>query len=258
VFLKHQKEGPMAKLEKRTEKVESATATPTLEEIRVSPMELAQKLSQNPTFEIEANKKLVIHSIDTNDFMSAISAKDQQTRLQVFLTMMNKLSMNVKLEGSITLGEFDVGSHSWSLFAGESGSLKMTTKPSPVVKSITDMVSFLDVISEGKGFPLKANQDLLITGLSSDAMMNYHRLCQDTDEASARDQGQDTMFKAASELLRFKGLNFKVYGLNVAQVNRNIDINAGGILFTAVGKDDGTQPHLILTLLSDTAKDPAE
>jgi hypothetical protein len=246
----------MAKQEKRTDKNESAT--PTLEEIRVSPMELAEKLSKNTSFTLEADKKLVIYNIDTNDYMSAITAKDQPTRLQVFLSMMNKLSLNVKLEGSITLGEFDVGSHSWALFAGESGSLTMTTKPSPVVKSISEVVSFLDVLSEGKGFPLKANQDLLITGLSSDAMLAYHRLCKDTEDADARDKGQDTMFKAASELLRFKGLNLKIYGLNVAQVNRNIDINAGGILFTAVAKDDGSQPHLILTLLSDTAKDPVK
>ncbi len=252
----------MAKQEKRTEKEKvataSATATPTLEEIRVTPMELAQKLTQNPTFEIEAGKKLVIYNIDTNDFMSAISAKDQPARLQVFLTMMNKLSINVKLEGSITLGEFDVGAHSWTLAAGDSGSLKMTTKPAPVVKSITEMVSFLDLVSEGKGFPLKANQDLLISGLSSDAMMEYHRLCKDTEDSDAREKGQDSMFKAASELLRFKGLNLKVYGLNVAQVNRNIDINSGGIMFTAVGMDDDTQPHLILTLLSDTAEDPVK
>ncbi|MBX9923342.1 MAG: hypothetical protein K2Y01_04455 [Rhabdochlamydiaceae bacterium] len=240
----------MAKPEKRTE----SSASAMLEEIRVTPVELASMLTQNPSFELQADKKLVIQNIDTNDFLSAISATDQPRRLQIFLQMMSKFSINLSLEGSITLGEFSIADHSWTLFAGASGSLKISTKPSPVVKSVTELVSVLALTPPGTGFPLKANQDLLLTGLSSDAMLDYHRLCQETEDPKAREQGQDTLFRRACELLVLKNLNFRIYGLNVAQVDRNIDVNAGGILFKAVRKDDETQPHLILTLL-ETVKE---
>lgn len=234
----------MAKTEKHSE-----SSSATLEEIRVTPIELASMFIQNPTFELQADKKLVIQNIDTNDFLSAISATDQPRRLQVFLKMMNKFSLDLSLEGSITLGEFSIADHSWTLFAGTSGSLKISTKPATVVKSITELVSVLALTPPGTGFPLKANQDLLLTGLSSDAMLDYHRLCQETEDAQAREKGQDTLFRRACEVLGLKNLNLRIYGLNVAQVDRNIDVNAGGILFKAVRKDAETQPHLILTLL---------
>ncbi len=247
--------------EKRPEQVQSrevaeastSTVVPTIQEIRVTPTELAEKLNKNPIFELNADTKLIIHDINTNDFISAISAVDQPKRLQVFFEIMKKFSIDLSLEGSITLGEFDVGSHSWALTAGESGSLKMAAEPATVVKSISEIVSFLDTVSPGKGFPLKANQNLLITGMSSGAMLDYYRLCQETEDSAAREKGQDDLFKLASELLRFKGLNLRIYGLNTAQVDRNIDVNAGGIFFKATAQDDIKTPHLILTLLPDAA-----
>ncbi len=230
-------------------KIEKIGSAVTLEEIRVTPAELAEKLIQNPVFELGADKKLVVHNIDTNDFLSAISATDQARRLQVFYKMMNKLSLDLSMEGSITLGEFNIGDHSWTLSAGESGSLKISSKPSMVVKSISELVSFLNLMSAGKGFPLKAHQDLLITGLSSDAMLDYYQLCQKTEDVKEREKGQDELFKKASELLSLKNLNFRIYGLNSSQVDRNIDINTGGILFKALPMNDQTKPHLIITLL---------
>ena len=237
----------MAKSEKRNE-----SSSITLEEIRVTPMELASMFLQNPVFELSSDKKLVIQNIDTNDFLSAISATDQPRRLQVFLKMMNKLSLDLSLEGSITLGEFAIADHSWTLFAGNSGSLKISTKPAAVVKSITELVSVLSLTPAGTGFPLKANQDLLSTGLSSDGMLEYHRLCQETEDPKEREKGQDTLFKRACEILGLKNLNLRIYGLNASQVDRNIDVNAGGILFKGVKKDEETSPHLILTLLEAT------
>ena len=230
-------------------KIEKIGSTVTIEEIRVTPAELAEKLIQNPVFELQADKKLIVHNIDTNDFLSAISATDQARRLQVFYKMMNKLSLDLTLEGSITLGEFNIGDHSWTFSAGESGSLKISSKPSMVVKPVSELVSFLNLMSAGKGFPLKARQDLLITGLSSDAMLDYYKLCQKTEDPKEREKGQDELFKKASELLSLKGLNLRVYGLNAAQVDRNIDINTGGILFKALPMNEQTQPHLIITLL---------
>jgi hypothetical protein len=239
----------MVQSEKRNE-----SSSASLEEIRVTPVELASMFLQNPVFELSSDKKLVIQNIDTNDFFSAISASDQPRRLQVFLKMMNKFSLDLSLEGSITLGEFSIADHSWTLFAGTSGSLKISTKPATVVKSITEIVSVLSLTPPGTGFPLKANQDLLLTGLSSDGMLDYHRLCQETEDPQAREKGQDTLFRKASEVLALKNLNLRIYGLNVAQVDRNIDINAGGILFKSVKKDEETTPHLILTLLESIEK----
>lgn len=239
----------MAKSEKRNE-----STSAILEEIRMTPVEFATQLTLKPHFELQADKKLIIHNMDTSDLLSAISATDQPRRLQVFLKMMNKFSLDISLEGSITLGEFSIADHSWTLLAGASGSLKISSKPATVVKSIAEIVSVLNLTPPGTGFPLKANQDLLLTGLSSDAMLDYHRLCQETEDQQAREQGQDALFKKASEVLSLKNLNLRVYGLNAAQVNRNIDVNSGGILFKAVKKDDETQPHLILTLLEGSPK----
>jgi len=239
----------LAKSEKRNE-----STSAILEEMRMTPVEFATLLTQKPHFELQADKKLIIQNMDTNDFLSAISATDQPRRLQVFLKMMNKFSLDISLEGSITLGEFSIADHSWTLLAGASGSLKISSKPATVVKSITEIVSVLTLTPAGTGFPLKANQDLLLTGLSSDAMLDYHRLCQETEDPQAREQGQDALFKKASEVLSLKNLNLRVYGLNAAQVNRSIDVNAGGILFKTVKKDDETQPHLILTLLEANQK----
>lgn len=240
----------MAKPEKRNESSTSASAT--LEEIRVTPIELASMLTQNPSFELQADKKLVIQNIDTNDFLSAISATDHARRIQVLLKMMHNLSLDLSLEGSVVLGEFSIADHSWTLSAGESGSFKISAKPATVVKSITEIVTILSMTPAGTAFPLKANQDLLLTGLSADGMLNYHRLCQETEDVKAREKGQDELFRKGCELLALKKLNFRIYGLNVAQVDRNIDVNAGGILFKAVKKDDQSPTHLILALLEES------
>ncbi len=228
-----------------------ATTLPSsfAEEIKVTPIELAEMLNKNPEFQLQSGKKLIIQNIDTNDFLSAISAPDQTRRLQVFLKIMNKLSLDIILEGSIHLGEFNIGNHSWTLSPGESGFLKISSKPTVVVKSITEMVSFLSLIELGNGFPLKARQDLLLTGLSADAMLDYYNLCKETENGGSREKGQDILFQKACELLRLKNLNLKIYGLNAAQVDRNIDTNVGGILFKASSLNNETQPHLILTLL---------
>lgn len=231
----------------QTEK--QAATTPLLEEVKVTPTELAQMLVQNSEFQLKAGRKLIIRNIDTNDFLSAISATDQPRRLQVFIKMMNKLSLDLVLEGSIHLGEFNIVDHSWALSAGESGSLTISSKPAAVTKTVSEMVSFLNLMAPGSGFPLKARQDLLLTGLSSDALLDYYKLCQENEDVAVREKGQDALFKKASDILSLKGLDLKIYGLNSSQVDRNIDINAGGILFKAVSLNNQTHPHLILTLL---------
>ena len=231
----------------KEKKVESITV---LENIRLTPAELADKLLQTPDFALESEKKLTIYNMNVNDFITAIAAKDQTSRLQVLFQMMKNLSVDIELEGSISIGDFNIGDHSWTISTSNSGSLKIKSKPSMVIKSIEEMVSFLTMMDLGKGFPLKGRQDLLLTGLSRDAMLDYYRLCQEKEDAASREKGQDDLFDKASPTLALKGISLKIYGLNAAQVDRNIDVNAGGILFKATSNSDEMQPHLILALLA--------
>lgn len=233
----------MSKPEKKVE------FTTVLEDLRMTPSELADQLLQTPLFELSNDRKLTIYNMSANDFITAITAKDQSSRLQVFFHMMKNLSVDVELEGSISIGDFSIGDYSWTLSTGSNGSLKIKSKPSTVVKSIEEIVSFLMLMDLGKGFPLKANQDLLLTGLSRDAMLHYYRLCQEKEDSTTREQGQEELFDKANSTLALKGLSLKIYGLNASQVNRNIDVNAGGILFKATKNSDEMPPHLILALL---------
>jgi hypothetical protein len=240
----------MAKAEKSVESSKSPeTTTATLDHVRVTLVEFAEMLTQSSSFELSGDKKLILHDLNVNDFLTMILASDQPTRLKMFLQMMNRLSMEINLEGSIALGEFNIADHSWTLSAGNGGFLKFISKPTTVVKSLNEIVSFLNLLAPGSGFALKPRQDLLVTGLSQEAMLEYYRLCQETEDAVAREKGQDELFAKANQTLDLKGLTFRIYGLNAEQVNRTIDMNAGGILYKATENKDGTQPNLILALL---------
>lgn len=239
----------MVKSEKNSSSQKVENIIETLNELRVTPAELAILLSEQPEFELTDGKKLVVHDMNVNDFFAAITIGDQAKRVQIFCQIMGRFSLEVSLEGSISLGAFNASDYSWTLSHGESGSLKILSKPSTVIRSLSDVVSLLSMLPVGQAFVLKPRQDFLLTGLSSDAMLDYYRLCQDTEDPIAREKGQDEMFMKASQLLSLKGLTLKLYGLNTAQVDRNIDVNAGGILFKAAKKDDATQPSLVLALL---------
>ncbi|MBM3199091.1 MAG: hypothetical protein FJZ58_07575 [Chlamydiae bacterium] len=256
----------MSKAEKYTDskKTSETAATPaavtmpvaTTEDIRVTPSQFAEMLMQNPYFELSSDRKLVIFDMNVNDLLSAIEAPDHTQRLQILVQVMQRYSLDVILEGSIILGDFNIADHSWTLSAGATGFLKFQAKPSTVIKSLTEIVSFLNKMAPGKGFALKARQDLLLTGLSPDAMMDYYRLCQANEDPKVREKGQDELFAKACQTLALKNLSLKVYGLNAFQVDRSIDVNAGGILFKVTENQDGIQPHLILALL-ENEKNPA-
>lgn len=218
-------------------------------DFKVTPSQLAEMLLQNPSLELQPNQKLILQHINTHDFVSAISAPDHSKRLLSFYSMMKKLDLDITLEGSIFLGEFNLSDHSWTLSAGESGFLKISAKPSTLIKTVSEIVAFLSLMPAGNAFPLKARQDLLLTGLSSDAMLAYYRLCQETTDLQTKEKGQDNLFHKACELLPLKNLHLRIYGLNASQVDRNIDLQAGGILFKGLPKDANVSHHLMLTLL---------
>jgi hypothetical protein len=217
--------------------------------VKVTPLELAELLAQNPNYELSSGKKLVIHNMDVNDFLSAIAASDQPKRLQVLQFMMARYSLDINLEGSIVLGEFNIVDHSWTILPGTSGSLRILSKPAMVRRTVADVVSFLNMLPVGQALVLKPRQDLLIAGLSSDAMLDYYQFCQENQDAKVREKGQDEMFAKNCQTLVLKGLSLKIYGLNAAQVDRAIDVNAGGIVFRAIANEEFPAPCLVIALL---------
>mgnify|MGYP003353624336 CR=1 FL=1 len=142
-----------------------------------------------------------------------------------------------------------ISDYSWTLSKGPKDSLRIRAKPTTLVKSIEEVTSFLSLMEPGQALALKPRQDLLITGLSRDAMLSYYRLCQEKDDVSLRDKGQDELFQAACPTLALKNLMLKVYGVHAAQIDRSIDVNIGGILYKATKNDSGLEPQLILVLL---------
>lgn len=224
------------------------------EEVRLTPMELAQVLSKEGKFELTSNKILILSQMDVSDFLTAVTTTDLTERLQVLAKILSRFSLDIILEGSVTLGEFNIADHSWSMSAGSSGIMLIKAKPTLVRRSVSEIVSFLNMLPVGQGFVLKGSQDLLIEGLSSDSMLEYYKFCQDNGDPKARDMGQDALFEKNCQTLSFKGLSLKVFGLNASQVDRGIDVNAGGILFRAVPAELSQKSAIVVVLLAKETK----
>lgn len=220
------------------------------EQVRLSPAQLADILQKEGKFELSSNQVLVLFAIDTNDFLQAIGTSDLTQRLQVLGRILNRYSLDLILEGSVTLGEFNIVDHSWSIFPGASGSLAIKAKPSLVRRSISDLVAFLNMLPIGQGFALKVSQDLLLEGLSSDSMLDYYKYCQENESAALREKGQDELFEKNCPMLSLKGYTLKIYGLNATQVDRGIEVNAGGILFRPIQADPSQKTALVVALIA--------
>ncbi|NDD58196.1 MAG: hypothetical protein EBZ47_02940 [Chlamydiae bacterium] len=225
------------------------------QEVRKTFSELAAHLTKEGKFEVKANQVLVISDMDVSDFLEAAMTLDLNHRLNVLGKALNRFSLDLILEGSIGLGEFNIADHSWNILAGTTGSLTIKAKPSALKRSINELVDFLKMLPVGQGFVLKPSQDLLIQGLSKDSMMEYYDLCQEKEDPELRQKGQDELFEKNSSILKVKGLIFKIYGLNSSQVDRAIDMNAGGILFKSVPLADVEHSSLVLVLLSKEKAD---
>lgn len=218
------------------------------EEIRMTPFVLAQYLSQNPKLELSGDKKLVIHNIDSADFLDIAKHTEANQRLLILGQMMNRYSVELALEGSIALGGLNLNDYSWTLSAGASGSLSIAGKVAALRRSLSDMVSFLHMLPKTQGFVLKPFQDLFLTGLSADALLEYYKFSQANTEAQPREKQQEQLFVAECQLLADKKQTLKIFGLNATQIDRFIDVNAGGILFKAVGTNEQSPAALVLGL----------
>lgn len=231
------------------------TSAPTLQEeqtkeIRMTWTELASKLLQSPIFELQNGESLVVHRMDSSDFISAVEQAEPVERLKLFAEIMKRFSIDISFEGSIALGPFNLADHSWSLSPGNSGTFRIIAKPIPVRKTLSEIISFLSKLPVGQALVLKPFQELFLEELSADAMLNYYQYCQENQEPSAREKGQDEMFNQSNKLLAEKNLLLKVYGLNAMQVDRNIDSNAGGILFRPVGNSELKEPRVVIGLVA--------
>ncbi|MBM3207906.1 MAG: hypothetical protein FJZ57_04800, partial [Chlamydiae bacterium] len=172
------------------------------QEVRKTFLELVQILSKEESFEVSGNQMLVIEDMNIVDFIDASSSLDLTARLDALGKAFNKYSLDLILEGSIGLGEFNIADYSWNILPGTSGKLVIKARPATLKKNITDLVSFLKLLPSGQGFVLKPGQDLLIQGLSKESMMDYYDSCKDDDSVEKKDKGQDELFEKNCSLLK--------------------------------------------------------
>ena len=77
------------------------------QEVRKTFSELAAHLTKEGKFEVKANQVLVISDMDVSDFLEAAMTLDLNHRLNVLGKALNRFSLDLILEGSIGLGEFN-------------------------------------------------------------------------------------------------------------------------------------------------------
>ena len=211
--------------------------------------ELAMTLASDGKFEIKEDQVLVLTDLNLSDFFDAVECQDPGLRLAVLGKIFERYSLEVSLDGSINLGEFNINDHSWSISAGTTGSCVLKAVPQTFKRSLSEIVSLLRKMPEGHAFVLKNRQSLLIEGISSESMIDYYQYCQENEDLKLRDLGQDELFEKNCQLLSIKGQALKIYGANAKQVDRAIDINAGGVLFKPVAKKDEEETMLVIVLL---------
>ena len=219
----------------------------------MTPMKLAEYLSEHSQLILTSENKLVLRDMDPSDFLTAATAADHLGRLQVLQKIMGRFSLEISLEGSVAIGEFHLDTYSWTLLPGTTGNLTIRAKPMPLKRTLAEIVSFLNMLPVGQAMVLKPHQDLLLSGFSSDAMLDYYQFCQDNSDAKVRELQQDKLFCKSSQLLESKGLTCKIYGLNAVQIDRMIDIHAGGIVFRPIGDEVHSKPSVLMALTAHKA-----
>ena len=229
---------------------------PTLEEkasvkeLRVTSSQLADMLIQEGKIELNEGQSLVIQHMDSSDLLTAVEESEPTKQLGVLVEMMSRFSLEIRLEGSIALGPFNLADHSWTLSPGNSGLLRILAKPSTVRKPLSEIVSFLKKLPVGQALVLKPFQELFLEEISANEMFNYYQHCQENQDPISREKEQDSLFIKSCEALAETNLLLKVYGLNAAQIDRNIDTGAGGISFKPVSSSEFTSPRIVVGLVA--------
>jgi hypothetical protein len=202
-------------------------------ELRYSLPEFASTLSSEGVVELDTEKTLVLHQIDSSDFITAVEELEPKNRLGVLVQLMRRFSLEVNLEGSIDLGAFNLADHSWTLKAGNTGKLRITAKPTTVRKSLSDIIAFLTKIPVGQALVLKPFQELFLEDILASDLVDYYEYCQNEKDGKKREKEQDSLFIKNSPLL-------------------SIDTGAGGLLFRPVAGEELKHPRVVVGLLSNT------
>lgn len=220
----------------------------TLNTTRVTPYEFSSYFSQKPEFILEKNDKLTIHQINVNDFISLTVAPTSEARLAIFAKMIAHFSVELEFSGSISLGEFNISDYSWSLYPGDSGFLKISSRPITTRKSIHELISFLSLMPVGQAFALNPGGHLLLTGFSPTHLQEYYRAFEKGVDASAKEKEQDLLFRKTAKPLTTKNLSLKIYSLHTKQLNRSLRVQEGSILYSPVPEGEKA-PVLIASLV---------
>jgi len=205
--------------------------------VKLTPFELLEKFTKESIFEIKADQKLIIQDIETNDFIGALSAKNTKEKLEALQRIIGKKSLNFFIEGSGFSEKFNLNEQSWTWIVEAGGFLKITSSRPAVEKSASEIISCLENLPSKIGVPLKPNEDLLITGLSPDAIEDF-RLTQSLKKGS---ENRTEVFDS----FRFKGRQVRVYGLGANKLEHSI-LNECSILFKALSEGSQLQPRLML------------
>lgn len=220
-----------------------------LQELRVTPAELVELLKQTSELEIKKGQKLVVRSLDSNDFFKIIGSSSPVERFKAFTQMMERYPICFRCSGSLSLGEFDAGEFSWTLYPGNSGQFTIRVRPEIVALTLEEVVRALLVVPRGRGIALKPGQDFLLKGLSSDEMLDYYRFCKDHTDPVKREEEQDLLFLRGCSLLKTENARLKFFGSSTVRVDRSIDLGAGGMFFKPIGDAEHLKPSLVLALI---------
>lgn len=221
------------------------------QEIRLSCLQLAEKLIQEEAIELRSGETLVIHQLDSNDLLSAAEENEPLKRIGVLVNIMRRLSLEIRLEGSLTLGPLVLADHSWSFTPGESGFFRLTARPTAVRKSLLEIVSFLAKLPIGQALVLKPFQELSLEEISTQDLLDYYKFCQNETDPSVHEKKQDALFLKNCPLLTEKNLILKIYGLNAKQLDRHVDTNIGGIFFKPIASSEQPHPRVVAVLLEN-------
>lgn len=218
-------------------------------QIKLSVFELAQKLIRGETIELSAEEQLVVSQIDMVDFMAIVNEEDLSKKLGLLQQSLMKYGIAIFMEGAVSLGMLNLDDRSWTITAGEGQKLKVLARALPLRLALNDLVSFLKKLPLGQALALNVHQDLSITGLTEQAVMNYYELSQSNQDASVIEKTQDQFFIASSEVLRNEGLALKIYAMDSAFLNREVNPSFGQISFRPVGNETLVTPRIIAALV---------
>jgi hypothetical protein len=218
-------------------------------EIYKTPLEFALALSEKGSFDLSDQDVLILKDMDPSDFIDATIAPTPSERLKMLLNMMGRYGLELHLEGSIHLGDFSIADRSWRIETTRSSHLSIKVKPAACNRLIDDLVNFLQLLPQGQAYVLKPCQDLFLGGLSSESLIEYYNLCQQSEDPMHRDVQQQHLFEKNSQILTVKGLSLKIFGIHAQQLERMIDVKRQGVIFKAVAKDEKIQPSIIIALV---------